>query len=190
MTLKNNFFLVFFLFFISCEVKAIDIVTCENYYKKNELKQCFVCTKEYLESNSIDIEAVSLAVKCARSEDELDFIDSFMILQYSELKEEFFYWLTYGDLKMKMKDSMRANLAYLNAKEINSNFININYKIALTDFAWYKAIDKSNGYYSDAERKSSLYEILNHINKELINSPEDSASLALKNKVEALINSL
>ena len=114
-----------------------------------------------------------------------------MVLQYDELKEKKSFWLIYGDLKMKMKDSMRANASYLKANEIDSNFTGgLNYKIALSSFAWYRSTEKGKGYYSDTERKSSLNKILNHLNRELANNPNDSASLALKKEVLSIITKL
>lgn len=190
MILKNKSLLAFYLFIGSCGLKAQDIALCEESYRKDELQNCYNCSKEYLASNPTDLSAMVLIVKCAQSQNELEFIDSFMVLQYSELKEKFAFWLIYGDLKMKMKDSMKANVSYLKANEIDSSFIGINYKLALSSLAWYRKIEKDTGYYSDTERKSSLNKILNYLNRELINNPNDSATLSLKKEVEDILDKL
>lgn len=191
MILKNKSLLAFYLFIGSCGLKAQDIALCEESYRKNELQNCYNCSKEYLASNPTDLSIMVLIVKCAQSQNELEFIDSFMVLQYNELKEKFAFWLIYGDLKMKMKDSMRANVSYLKANEIDSSFIGINYKLALSSFAWHRKIEKKGtGYYSDTERKYSLNEILNYLNRELINNPNDSATLSLKREVEDILDKL
>jgi hypothetical protein len=188
MILKNKAFLAFGIFMASCGLKAQDIKVCEDSYISNDLQKCYNCTKEYLKSNPRDTNAIVLIVKCAQSQNELEFIDSFMVLQYSELKEKFAFWLIYGDLKMKMKDSMKANVSYLKANEIDSSFIGINYKLALSSLAWYRKIEKDTGYYSDTESKSSLNKILNYLNRELINNPNDSATLSLKKEVEDILD--
>jgi len=194
MMLKNKFLLDFCLFIGSCALKAQDIVWCEESYQKDELRDCYNCSKEYLASNPTDLGAMALIVKCAQSQEELEYVNQYMKLAYNNHTDLYeksgTFWIANGDLHMKLADSMRANASYLLARNIDSSFIGINYKVALSSLACYRENGKYNGYYSDTERNFTLEKIIYSLNRELINNPNDSATLALKKEVENILGKL
>lgn len=177
----------------SCGLQAQNISLCEDQYQKEDMQDCFACSKNYLKSNPLDLDAMMLIVKCAQSKSELEFVDKHMRQQYNEheelFKEKVNFWITHSDLLMKLDDPMSASAGYMIARNIDSNFKGINYKLALAHFTLYSKENNNN----EEERSDNAFELtrmLNYINQELVNNPGDTASLTLQKKVEALMKPL
>lgn len=207
MMLKNKFLLAFYISITSsCGLKAQNIALCEENYRKGELQNCYNCSKEYLASNPTDLKAMVFIAKCAQSQDELAFVYQYMKTHFEEHKENPDFWITYGDLLMKSGDSVRANERYSVANYINSpkeptttvimgrNDTSIlhpnNYQLALTRWEHYKNVEGVGRYISKKQWIVVLNEIVNYLKRELVNNPDDSASLALKKEVDAILYEL
>lgn len=188
MIYRSRYFIFLFLLICSCNSRAQRIESCNQYYIQNKFDECFQCTKELLKTSPNDLDAMILSSKCAQTKEQMEEIESLLKGKFVQWKDEITYWITLGDLYIKMELYSIASVMYKKSQDMNPAYGGINYKLAKSNYLQAMVKPARNIVTIDSKKEEAelLKTALVFIEKELSNTPDDSSSLFLN--LDILVN--